>query len=113
MESNTYSESDGYGVYTDADGNTHYVVSDQQKGHGGFMLDGSIGKNINLKKGALSINLSLTNILNNRKIITGGYEQSRSDNTSSGNYRGYVFSLNPKTYHVYGTNGMLQISYRF
>nr|MBP7473436.1 TonB-dependent receptor [Prevotella sp.] len=113
VESNTYSEGDGYGVYTDADGNTHYVVSDQQKGHGGFMLDGSIGKNINLKKGALSINLSLTNILNNRKIITGGYEQSRSDNTSSGNYRGYVFSLNPKTYHVYGTNGMLQISYRF
>lgn len=98
----------GYGV--DEAGNYH--VSSQDKGHGGFMLDGSIGKSIYLKKGTLSINLMVTNILNNQKIVTGGYEQSRSDDTRT-SIRTYSFSRNPKKYHVYGTNGMLQVSYRF
>lgn len=86
---------------------------DQQRGKGGFMLDGSIGKSIYLKKGSLSINLMITNILNNTNIVTGGYEQSRSDFTASGNARAYKFSRNPKKYYAYGTNGMLNISYRF
>lgn len=90
-----------------------YHVNAQQKGHGGFMLDGSIGKNIYIKHGGmLSINLMMTNLLNNRTMVTGGYEQSRSDATSSGD-RTYVFSKNPKKYYAFGTNGMLQVAYRF
>lgn len=84
----------------------------QAQGHGGWMLDGSIGKSIRLKKGTLSINFMVTNILNNQNIVTGGYEQSRSD-YSNGNERTYLFSKNPKKYYVFGTNGMLQVSYRF
>ena len=84
----------------------------QQKGHGGWMLDGSIGKSIRLKKGTLSFNLMVTNILNNQNIVTGGYEQSRSD-YSNGNERTFLFSKNPKKYYVFGTNGMFQVSYRF
>ena len=95
----------------DNDGNA--IVPDQLEGNGGFMLDASIGKLIRLRKGQLSINLTLTNILNNRDICTGGYEQSRSDLTSSGNSRGYVFSMNPKKFYAYGTNGMLNFTYRF
>ena len=95
----------------DNDGNAK--VPDQLEGNGGFMLDASIGKLIRLKKGQLSINLTLTNILNNRDICTGGYEQSRSDLTSSDNSRGYVFSMNPKKFYAYGTNGMLNFTYRF
>lgn len=91
-----------------------YNVSPQDKGHGGWMIDGSIGKNIYLRNGhSLSFNLMVTNIFNNEKIVTGGYEQSRSDYTSSGNSRGYSFSKNPKKYYAFGTNGMFQISYRF
>ena len=91
-----------------------YNILEQAKGHGGFMLDGSIGKSIRIKNGGmLSFNLMLTNITNNQTIVMGGYEQSRSDLTNSGNSRGYVFSKNPKKYHVYGTNGMFQVSYRF
>ena len=85
----------------------------QAKGHGGFMLDGSIGRSIYLKKGSLSINLMVTNILNNRNISTGGYEQSRSDYTSSNNIRAYRFSKNPMKFYVYGINGMLNIAYKF
>ena len=95
----------------DNDGNAK--VPDQWEGNGGFMLDASIGKLIRLKKGQLSINLTLTNILNNRDICTGGYEQSRDNLTSSGNSRGYVFSMNPKKFYAYGINGMLNITYRF
>ena len=100
---------------TDSNGN--YIVSPQDKGKGGFMLDASIGKNIRLRKGALAINLMVTNLLNNQKIVTGGYEQSRSDYSikedGTTSDRTYRFSKNPKKYHVYGMNGMLQVAYRF
>ena len=97
----------------DNDGNVLPSAIEQAKGHGGFMLDGSIGRSIYLKRGMLSINLMVTNILNNRNLCTGGYEQSRSDYTNSGNLRAYKFSKNPMKFYAYGTNGMLNITYRF
>ncbi len=99
-----------------------YDVPEQAKGKGGFMLDGSIGKSLRLRHGRqLSINLMITNILNNQKLCTGGYEQSRSDYTvkqvgddvQMNNQRAYKFSLNPKKYYAYGINGMLNLTYRF
>ena len=99
-----------------------YDVPAQAEGKGGFMLDASIGKNLRFKRGKqLSINLSLTNILNNIDICTGGYEQSRSDytvkeengQTLMNNVRAYKFSLNPKKYYAYGINGMLNLTFRF
>ena len=89
---------------------------DQAKGHGGWMVDGSIGKSVRLKHGSLNFNLMVTNILNNQKIVSGGYEQSRSDYSGSGDNskeRVYKFSKNPKKFYVFGTNGMFQVSYRF
>ena len=83
------------------------------------MLDLSIGRTIRMKSGQLSINLSLTNLLNNTKICTGGYEQSRSNysiNTTTDEVstsRLYRFDKNPKKYYAYGINGMLNIGYRF
>ena len=101
----------------DNDGN--FIVPDQSEGKGGFMLDGSIGKSIRMKRGKqLSINLMVTNILNKRDLCTGGYEQSRSDYTvksdgTMNNQRAYKFSLNPKKYYAYGINGMLNLTFRF
>lgn len=78
------------------------------------MVDASIGRSIRLRHGrSVSINLSMTNLLNNQKIVTGGYEQSRSDYTASGNIRAYRFSMNPKKFYAYGINGMLNIAYKF
>jgi len=86
----------------------------QAKGKGGFMLDLSIGRSLRLKHGrSMSINLMITNLLNNQSIVTGGYEQSRADYTSSGNERPYKFSKNPFKYYAYGINGMLNIAYKF
>ncbi|MCR4851972.1 MAG: TonB-dependent receptor [Prevotella sp.] len=98
----------------DNDGNVLGDALKQQEGHGGFMLDFSLGRSLRLRHGrSMSINLSLTNLLNNQKIVTGGYEQSRSDYTASGNIRAYRFSLNPKKFYAYGINGMLNIAYKF
>ena len=97
-------------------------VIDQEKSKGGFMLDLSIGKSIWLKKGSLSINLMITNVLNNTKLCTGGYEQGRSNysvstdadgNSTVGTARIYKFDRNPKKYYAYGINGMLNIAYKF
>ena len=88
------------------------------------MLDLSIGKSIRMKKGNLSINLSITNLLNNQSMVTGGYEQSRSNYSVTenddakrtitvGNARTYKFDRNPMKFYAYGINGMLNIGYNF
>lgn len=109
-------------INTGVDANGDIVTTvdrpDQARGHGGWMVDGSIGKSMYLKHGSLSINLSLTNILNNVKICTGGYEQSRSSYTTNADgsmsgARMYSFLNNPKKFYAYGTNGMLNITYKF
>lgn len=93
-------------------------VPSQAKGKGGFMLDASIGHQFKVAKRPLSVNLMLTNITNNQKICTGGYEQSRSDysvNSATGtpSDRTYKFSNNPKKFYALGINGMLNVNYRF
>lgn len=102
-----------YGDVYDNDGQLRKDALRQEEGKGGFMLDASIGRSIRLRKGSLSINLQLTNVLANQKMVTGGYEQSRSDYTSSDNVRAYQFSKNPKKFYAMGPNGLLNVAYRF
>ena len=99
----------------DDDGNRVITGLDQAKGKGGFMLDASIGKSIYLHHGrSMSINLMLTNILNNLNIVTGGMEQNRRDVDEEGNtIRTYSFKDSPKKFYANGINGMLMISYKF
>jgi hypothetical protein len=87
----------------------------QAKGKGGFMLDASIGKSIFLKKGrSLSINLMMTNLLNNKNICTGGMEQNRLSTSATGaEIRLYDFQRNPKKFYAQGINGMLNVTYKF
>ncbi len=96
-------------------GNDRYNRYDQAKGDGGFMLDASIGRSIYLKKGRMSINLMLTNLLNNTKIVTGGMEQNRKDrkNVNDDDMRAYKFQKSPKKFYANGTNGMLIVTYTF
>ncbi len=108
----------------DAAGNALHDVSavpDQAKGQGGFMLDASIGRSINLRNGhRMSVNLMLTNLLNNIKIVTGGMEQNRRDTDYSqgdteeaASIRTYSFQDSPKKFYANGTNGMLIVTYSF
>jgi hypothetical protein len=91
------------------------------------MFNASIGRQFQLWKNPLSVNLQLCNITNRRNITTGGYEQSRSnynvteriDSESNetqfvkGNERSYRFDKNPKKFYSQGLNFMLNINYRF
>ena len=90
-------------------------ILDQAKGKGGFMLDASIGRSMFLKKGrSISINVSISNILNNRKICTGGMEQNRKDVDENGDaIRTYKFQYNPRKFYAFGFNGMVNITYKF
>ena len=89
-------------------------LPEQAKGDGGFMLDLSIGKSIYVKKGSLSFNLMLTNVLNNQKICTGGMEQNRRDTDETGEtIRTYSFKNSPKKFYANGINGMFIVTYKF
>ena len=88
-------------------------IPSQFRGDDGFMLDASIGKSINLKGGKkLNINLSLSNILNNENMVTGGYEQNRSDYNND-EKKIYVFSKNPYLYYANAFNAYLNVGLRF
>ena len=95
------------------------IVPEQAKGNGGFMLDGSIGHQFRIAGHPLSVNLMLTNILNNRKFVNRGWEQSRSSYTTDqttgekSTIRTYNFQMNPMKCYVQGFNFMLNLNYRF
>ncbi|MBR4552203.1 MAG: TonB-dependent receptor [Bacteroidaceae bacterium] len=103
--------------YDKTDGHIAYnYIPKQEKFDGGFMLDLSIGKYIRLRRGrSISINLSLNNVTNNRKLRTGGYEMNRDDyyNNSQHTQRAYSFSNNSKYYYANAFNAFLNIGYRF
>ena len=109
----SYSPNRRYYSVIERDNRNNVIRPEQSKGKGGFMLDASIGHLIRLKKGQLSINLMVANLLNNTKICTGGYEQSRSNYSSTGTERVYKFDMNPYKFYAYGINGMLNIAYKF
>lgn len=111
-------KSDG-GLLYDSDGNLLYAYApEQEKFKGGFMLDASIGRSIYLRRGSLNINLTLSNILNNTNLRTGGYEQNRDDryynlDGTAGEAKAYKFSKNAKYYYANPFNFFLNIGYRF
>ena len=66
--------------------------------------------------GLLDINLSITNLTNNRTICTGGYESNydvRQPNTDASGASLYNFAKNPRKFYAFGTSGMLNITYSF
>ena len=117
--SNAGGEVGGNGTqYTEINGKYYDFsqVPSQAKGHGGFMLDLNIGKSMYLPKGrSMSINLMLSNLLNNRSICTGGMEQNRLSGPSmvEDDTKTYDFINNPKKYYAFGLNGMLNVTYKF
>ncbi|MDR0371496.1 MAG: TonB-dependent receptor [Prevotellaceae bacterium] len=86
----------------------------QEKLKGGFMLDASIGKLIYLKnRQSLNFNLSLSNLLNNTEMITGGYQQARIP-MAGGNLNTKGLNHFPnKYYYAWGFNFFFHVGYKF
>ena len=87
-----------------------------------FLVDVSVGKLIYLKnRQSVSINLSVTNILNNTHFKTGGYQQARLPRAvlqGVADYQNSVITANAwkypsKYYYAWGANFFLSVTYKF
>ncbi len=91
------------------------AMSGQEKFKSAFVLNANIGKSWYIKRVYnLGVNLSVNNILNNKDVRTGGYEQLRLQrNRDDG---GTVTSYTPfpsRYFYLMGTNYYLNIFLRF
>lgn len=86
-----------------------YQVIKQTKLDDQFTMDLFAGKSFKIEDSNLFVYLSVGNLLNNKKFITGGYEQSRFNNSRPANS---LRIFQPKLYYSYGINFSLGVSYR-
>ena len=93
------------------DNEIEYMTT-QEKFDPAILLNLSIGKSWYIQyKYQLGFSFNLKNMLNNRSVKTGGYEQTRLvDNTVS---RTQYYRFDSKYFYMAGTNYMLNIYFRF
>ena len=83
-------------------------IAHQDKLKDAFTLNVSIGKVIYTRWGSLNFNLSVNNVLNNRKIQTGGYQEGKFD------YENYSTTKFPnKIYYAQGIRVFFNFGIRF
>lgn len=78
----------------------------QKKAEPGFLLDLFVGKSWRFDDLYVSLNANVSNILNNRTLVTGGYEQYRYDPE-----RPDLFQ--PRIYYANGFNYFINLSIRY
>lgn len=83
----------------------------QEKFSPAFVINASIGKSWYIqRKYQFGFSLEIKNMLNNRDIRTGGYEQTRI--LKSGSYTRY-YRFDSKYFYMQGANYMLNLYFRF
>lgn len=84
----------------------------QEKFKKAWIVNLSIGKSWYIKrKYQVGFNLNVNNVLNNKNVKTGGFEQSRMvDNTRS---KECYYKFDPKYYYMPGLNYMINLYIRF
>jgi hypothetical protein len=78
----------------------------QNKMNPGFLLDIFAGKSWKISNYYISLSANMSNVLNNRSLVTGGFEQYRYDPD-----RPELFQ--PKVYYYNGFNYFINLSLRF
>lgn len=110
----------------------HSILSEQEslvssQWYNRFLVDLSVGKLIYLpKRQSLSINLSVSNLLNNTNMKTGGYQQGRiptnskqgtafegQNNIQAQRISNNVWKFPSKYYYAWGANFFLNLTYKF
>ena len=80
----------------------------QERLKGQFTMDASIGKSWKVKKSTIGFNVSVTNLTNNKNLVTTAWEQRRFD------YKNYDVNKYPnKYYYALGTTFYVGINYTF
>jgi len=85
-----------------------YEATKQKQIDGGYTLDFSIGKSWKINNYFIGINLNINNVLDNKNLITGGYEQLRFSYDVNN-----INKFPPKYYYGYGRTYFLMLSFRF
>lgn len=86
----------------------YHRIADQTRMKGQFTLDASVSKSWRIKhKYNIGFNLSVTNLLNNKNLVTTAWEQYRFDYT---NYN--VDKFGNKYYYAFGTTFYLGINFQ-
>ena len=87
-------------------------MTTQEKFAPAFLLNASVGKSFYIKrKYQLGFSLNAKNLLNNKNVKTGGYEQTRLvDNTMS---KERFYRFDSKYFYMPGFNYMLNVYFRF
>jgi len=111
---NRFTEANQNLFKSNSDPAVYQKLGTQEKLKGGSTLDASLGKIIYLKnRSRLNLHFTVSNILNNTNLITGGYQQARVPMASGSiNTKGLDFFPN-KYYYAWGLNGYLNIGYIF
>lgn len=92
--------------YVETDPQVAEIVG-QKKLPSYFTLNANGGKSFRImKKYFLNINLSVNNLLNNKEIITGGFEQLRWDNSD-------VKKFDNRYFYMYGLTYMATVNFNF
>lgn len=82
-------------------------ITSQQKVDGGYTIDMSIGKSLRFNyKYFINFNFSVSNILDNKELVTNGFEQLRFDGQNA-------LKFPPKYYYMIGRNYFVNIAFRF
>ena len=77
---------------------------------GRFVVNASVGKSWFVRGRQVGFSLQVNNMLNNRRALTGGYEQTRLISNADKN-RYYRFDS--KYFYMPGVNYMLNVYFRF
>lgn len=92
-------------------GSAHfYYMTDQERFDPVFLLNASVGKSWYIKGNQLGFSLQLNNITHNRNVKTGGYEQTRLQNSSD---KSVYNRFQSKYFYMPGFNYMLNVYFRF
>ncbi|MBS1634323.1 MAG: TonB-dependent receptor [Bacteroidetes bacterium] len=84
----------------------YHQLIDQEKLPAAFLVDANAGKSFRVKSYFINLNVSVSNVLNNKNFKNGGMEQLRYDNTLPSKF--------PNKYsYALGTTYQAQISFTF
>ena len=87
-------------------------MASQEKFTPAWLLNLSVGKSWYIqRKYQLGFSLNAKNLLNNKQVKTGGYEQNRIVENTVAKERFYRFD--PRYFYMSGFNYMLNIYFRF
>lgn len=96
------------GVDKNADPELWHKILDQEKLPSGYIVNLFGGKSWKIRDYYLMLNLGINNLLDNKTLITGGFEQLRFDY-----FEKNTDQFPPKYYYVYGLTYYLNLGFRF